>query len=898
MSTSHSGHWLHRLEAHMPHMPHLHHHSHSTASLPISIDHEDQWDLSVPEEMQLTVSMDPDKGRILYKSRVSGIVPIEAIKELRTGAEGSYYREQFSLPPAYDERWISIIYIRDGDYKTVHFVAPTLDVFRLWDTTLRRLHSVRQGLMQGLGNPEVREQLWERMYWKSGDNSGDQKMDVEEVKKLCQELGVHMSKEEIQALFKQADPQGRGYLGYPEFQRFVKIMKRRPEIEQIHAKLCSSNNGVFDFGVFQHLLRDIQKSKQSDEELKSTFERFAKVDPPSSLEIPVGTASGSMTVEQFREFLMSDDNSPFSDQNKAVWQDMTRPYLVGVSTIEGYIRALLHSCRTVEMDIYDGPTGEPVVYHGKTLTSKVSVRDICHAIAKYAFVTSPYPVMISAEIHCNMKQQNKMVDIMREIFGDALIRAPTAGTTLKIDTLPSPENLKGKILVKAKNPIVNDKLSEIQTRRLTETLAAEKAANTSESENSSSETSEGTSEGSIFHSILHRVRKKSRHHLSNSTSAGTTVATGGDSSLAAAPSKEATRTAPVKHKISDALASLLVYTVGVSCHGLGDKSYVTYAPEHMFSLSENAANRLFKSRTFDESTWSDLKGGENTAVAVETSPASHESSTKERGTKTGMWELIKHNQTHLTRIYPKGTRVNSSNYQPHRYWAAGAQLAAINWQTFDLGYMINQSMFQRNGKSGYVLKPAPLRRPDNEELLSRKTEHFLEMTIISAQQLPRPRDKIGQDIVGKTILDPFVEVSLHIPDWSHSPFLPPAVPGVLGETATYSPPTERATAAQATSARTVSVHTRTIRNNGFNPVWNEELCIPFDCVGGPEMQELIFVEAKVCHEGKEVYGEPIGLYCTPLGCFEQGFRHLPLHDSQLSQHLFSTLFVQIRVRDA
>lgn len=177
------------------------------------------------------------------------------------------------------------------------------------------------------------------------------------------------------------------------------------------------------------------------------------------------------------------------------------------------------------------------------------------------------------------------------------------------------------------------------------------------------------------------MRKKHRHHLSNSTSAEITIATSGDSSLTATPSKEAAKAAPVKHKISDALASLLVYTVGVSCHGLGDKSYVTYAPEHMFSLSENAANRLFKSRTFDESTLSELKGGES-AVAVETSPASDESSTKERGVKTGMWELIKHNQTHLTRIYPKGTRVNSSNYQPHRYWAAGAQLAAINWQTF------------------------------------------------------------------------------------------------------------------------------------------------------------------------------------------------------------------------
>ena len=90
----------------------------------------------------------------------------------------------------------------------------------------------------------------------------------------------------------------------------------------------------------------------------------------------------------------------------------------------------------------------------------------------------------------------------------------------------------------------------------------------------------------------------------------------------------------------------------------------------------------------------------------------------------------------------------------------------------------------------------------------------------------------------------------------------------------YSPPTEQATAAQATSARTVSVRTRTIRNNGFNPVWNEDLCIPFDCVGGAEMRGLIFLEVKICQDGGKTKeaggGEPIGLYCTPMGCMEQG----------------------------
>jgi hypothetical protein len=44
--------------------------------------------------------------------------------------------------------------------------------------------------------------------------------------------------------------------------------------------------------------------------------------------------------------------------------------------------------------------------------------------------------------------------------------------------------------------------------------------------------------------------------------------------------------------------------------------------------------------------------------------------------------MIKHTRTHLVRTYPKGTRLSSTNYEPHRFWAGGMQLVAINWQTF------------------------------------------------------------------------------------------------------------------------------------------------------------------------------------------------------------------------
>lgn len=170
-----------------------------------------------------------------------------------------------------------------------------------------------------------------------------------------------------------------------------------------------------------------------------------------------------MSLDGFTSFLLSSDNSAFIEQQGKVWHDMTRPLseylissshntylighqLVGSSTIEGYIRALLHSCRSVEIDVYDGDN-EPMIYHGKTFTSKVAVREVCEAIAKYAFVTSPYPVIISAEIHCSVPQQEMMVEVMRDVFQDALVSAPVEGR-MTLESLPSPEHLKGKVLLK------------------------------------------------------------------------------------------------------------------------------------------------------------------------------------------------------------------------------------------------------------------------------------------------------------------------------------------------------------------------------------------------------------------------------------------------------------------
>lgn len=87
--------------------------------------------------------------------------------------------------------------------------------------------------------------------------------------------------------------QKRAYLDFADFQRFVKALKRRPELEILYQKLCCGSSGALDYVAFEKFQRDSQQvgdlcsrdgvpctdeksqSSLSVDELKATFAKYA-----------------------------------------------------------------------------------------------------------------------------------------------------------------------------------------------------------------------------------------------------------------------------------------------------------------------------------------------------------------------------------------------------------------------------------------------------------------------------------------------------------------------------------------------------------------------------------------------------------------------------------------------
>ncbi|XP_007887457.1 1-phosphatidylinositol 4,5-bisphosphate phosphodiesterase gamma-2 [Callorhinchus milii] len=205
-----------------------------------------------------------------------------------------------------------------------------------------------------------------------------------------------------------------------------------------------------------------------------------------------------------------------------------------------------------------------------------------------------------------------------------------------------------------------------------------------------------------------------------------------------------------------------------------------------------------------------------------------------------------YNRRQLSRIYPKGQRIDSSNYDPLILWQHGCQMAALNFQTPDKSMQLNQALFSMNGRTGFLLQPESL-RSDNS---AKHRTQSINIKILGARHLPKP---------GRSIVCPFVEVELCGCDNDNK-----------------------------------KVKTVVMNDNGLNPVW----------LGGPEeineefiVQDpsLAFLRFVVYEE--DMFSDPNFLaHATyPIKAIKTGFRAIPLKNGFNEDLELATLLVQCKV---
>ncbi|CAI0443637.1 unnamed protein product [Linum tenue] len=198
-------------------------------------------------------------------------------------------------------------------------------------------------------------------------------------------------------------------------------------------------------------------------------------------------------------------------------------------------------------------------------------------------------------------------------------------------------------------------------------------------------------------------------------------------------------------------------------------------------------------------------------------------------------------QRNILRVYPKGTRITSSNYNPLIGWMHGAQMVAFNMQGFGRSLWLMHGMFKSNGGCGYVKKPDFLLKsgPNNEVFDPRAT--------LPVKTTLKVRIYMGEGWYY---------------DFRHTHF------------DQYSPPDFYTRVGIAgVPADVVMKKTKTLEDNWI-PVWNEEFEFQLTV---PELALLRLEVHEYDMSEKDDFG---GQTVLPVSEIQSGIRAVPLHDRE------------------
>lgn len=858
--------------------------------------------VSKKQRKRLVLTLDAEAGKITWdKQRPHKCIYMDDVKDIYLAEDIRQYRLDCNVPESDEPRFFSILYTVPDTTRTklMHLITDSNENFSDWTATLKAICRHRTDSVKSLMSfdTEVMRTFWARESVKQVTDKltgpliiDNGRIDLSGIERVCPTLHIHVPQEILRTRFEEADVFHRGRLDFEGFLQFMRLVRRREEIVALYRTIASDNQLGITRQEFFDFLRNTQCEDVDSEQAhwETVFTTFAR--RPKAKEAALLTEGGdacemegTLRISQngLARYLASSYNMAVPKEpcdgtfdrpmNEYFISSSHNTYLVGrqlagTSSVEGYISALIRACRCVEIDCWDGPEGQPIVVHGKTWTSSISFREVIKVINKYAFMESLYPLWISLEVHCNPEQQRTMAKIMYETFGSKLVTEPIPTAT---NGMPTPTEMRGRILIKTKKtqqavpspqlempeaPAISRVNSEIRGRPRGNSLPTPFKLSSVDASSSgifTSRTFPQPLSSSVQTSPVpspRRMSPVSRKPSAPKASIVNTITEGEVQDLQSTSTSdcESGNEKPSKFKqskIVPELGCLAVYCVGVhKTTPFDDAECKTF--NHILSWDESVYEKQTKTREYRRAV---------------------------------QW----HNMRYLMRVYPKAYRFGSSNFNPLTHWRRGVQMAALNWQTYDLGMQLNTAMFASGmDRSGYVLKPPEFRefqvvpnlpgesRP--RELKRERKNISFSISVISAQQLMRP-----VTFSEKRTLDPYVEVEVFLADDK-------------SDSDETRQPADKSKYASTPLVR----RTKIVPENGFNPVFDQKFNFNFTT----KFPDLVFVRmsVKLAENGKYTNGNATATFMVKLNKLKQGYRTIPLVDINGDQYIFSTLLCDIR----
>uniref|UniRef100_A0A8D0UPT5 Phosphoinositide phospholipase C n=1 Tax=Sus scrofa TaxID=9823 RepID=A0A8D0UPT5_PIG len=422
------------------------------------------------ETRQITWSRGADK--------IEGAIDIREIKEIRPGKTSrdfDRYQEDPAFRPDQSHCFV-ILYGMEFRLKTLSLQATSEDEVNMW---IKGLTWLMEDTLQAATPLQI--ERWLRKQFYSVDRNREDRISAKDLKNMLSQVNYRVPnmrflRERLTELEQRSSD-----ITYGQFAQLYRSLmysaQKTMDLPFLEASTLRAGERPelcrVSLPEFQQFLLEYQGELWAVDRLQvQEFMLSFLRDPLREIE------ETYFFLDEFVTFLFSKENSVWNSQLDAVCPDtMNNPlshywissshntYLTGdqfssESSLEAYARCLRMGCRCIELDCWDGPDGMPVIYHGHTLTTKIKFSDVLHTIKEHAFVASEYPVILSIEDHCSIAQQRNMAQYFKKVLGDTLLTKPV---DIAADGLPSPNQLKRKILIKHKKLAEGSAYEEVPT---------------------------------------------------------------------------------------------------------------------------------------------------------------------------------------------------------------------------------------------------------------------------------------------------------------------------------------------------------------------------------------------------------------------------------------------------